>query len=294
MSRLSPVEQLDIAILAATERELGSLAQLLEHTEPIELSGTSFLIGHFGNLMVGLGALGFGKVNAAIGSAALLVRFAVSRVWHIGCAGAYAEGPLRIGDVLVTAAILCGDEGILTGHGTRPQSEIAIPILEKDGKKYYNAVPLDEAMLRWAREQTPAGGYRIGTEAMAGAAPCRPEKRGSLVHTGRRAFADSSLAALPGECFQLAYGPSLTVSMVSGDRETASQRFQTHGAFAENMEGSAVAQTCCRCAAPFLECRGISNIAGERGKEFWDMDAAISHCQAIVINWLEAAASATH
>jgi hypothetical protein len=55
---------------------------------------------------------------------------------------------------------------------------------------------------------------------------------------------------------------------------------------AENMEGSAVAQTCLRFGIPVMECRGISNQAGDRRKDHWRMDQAITHCHTVVYRWL--------
>ncbi len=75
--------------------------------------------------------------------------------------------------------------------------------------------------------------------------------------------------------------------MVSGDPETAADRFRSYGALAENMEGSAVAQVCLLFDAPFLEWRGISNIAGVRDKDRWDFPKAITHCHAVTRHLLE-------
>ena len=80
--------------------------------------------------------------------------------------------------------------------------------------------------------------------------------------------------------------------MVSGDPEVAGERFQRYGAYAENMEGSAVAQACLRFQLPMAECRGISNWAGIRAKETWRLEKSIAHCHGIIINWLDALNSA--
>ena len=78
--------------------------------------------------------------------------------------------------------------------------------------------------------------------------------------------------------------------MASGDVETAEKRFQTHGALAENMEGSAIAQVCFLFDVPFLECRGISNIAGIRDKKHWDLDLAVDRSHAVIGHVLESIA----
>ena len=82
--------------------------------------------------------------------------------------------------------------------------------------------------------------------------------------------------------FKVHYGASLTVGMASGDTQTADARFRRHGALAENMEGSAIAQTCLLFDVPFLEFRGISNMAGVRDKAKWDIGAALDHCTAVI------------
>jgi futalosine hydrolase len=69
--------------------------------------------------------------------------------------------------------------------------------------------------------------------------------------------------------------------------EIARERFQRYGALAENMEGSAVAQACFRFDVPFLECRGISNIVGDRCKERWRIGEAMAHCHSVILNWLD-------
>jgi len=70
--------------------------------------------------------------------------------------------------------------------------------------------------------------------------------------------------------------------MASGDTQTADARFRRHGALAENMEGSAIAQTCLLFDLPFLEFRGISNMAGVRDKTRWDIGSALDHCIAVI------------
>ncbi len=77
------------------------------------------------------------------------------------------------------------------------------------------------------------------------------------------------------------------MGMASGDIQTADARFRRFRALAENMEGSAIAQTCLLFNVPFLEFRGISNIAGVRDKAKWDLGAAIEHCLAVIMHLLE-------
>jgi futalosine hydrolase len=75
--------------------------------------------------------------------------------------------------------------------------------------------------------------------------------------------------------------------MTSGDIHTADARFLSFRALAENMEGSAIAQTCLLFDVPFLEFRGISNMAGVRDKTKWDIGAAMEHCLSVIKHLLD-------
>jgi futalosine hydrolase len=270
-----------VAVVAALAKELGGLPEVPENAQRSSFHGELLVLGGYCGKTLLVSTLGFGKVNAGITMAALLERFTVAQVWHVGCSGAYEQSPLQLGDVVITNQCICGDEGVITAAGSFPQQEIGIPLLVTKGRKYFDTLPADESLLSWVQTLTPAGRYRLGRE---------PSSSGG--GQAGLAQADGAFSPLPPagveqECFNLAHGPSLTVSLASGDREVAAERFERYGSWAENMEGSAVAQTCLRFGVPMIECRGISNQAGDRDKQHWQMDKAISHCSAIVCRWLQ-------
>jgi futalosine hydrolase len=274
--------RIDVAILAAVAEELGALAELLHLAEHHRFRGEILTLGRYADLTLLLATLGLGKVNAAITSAALFEHFAVHQVWHVGCAGAYPESPLSVGDVLITQNALCADEGILTAAGWHPQQAMGIPIGVKNGHKYYDEIPAHEPLLAQVKTNIPPGRYQLSQEPPPRAAyRCRAEHRTAP----EEVIAES--AGVGSSPFQVVYGPSLTVSMVSGDRQTAKERFEQRRAFAENMEGTAVAQACVRFNIAMVECRGISNLAGDRNKTRWAVDTAVHHCHGILIAWLE-------
>jgi len=67
----------------------------------------------------------------------------------------------------------------------------------------------------------------------------------------------------------LAEAPCLSVSTVSATREKAAFLQQSHRALLENMEGFAWALACLEATTPFLELRGVSNLAGSRLEQHW-------------------------
>ena len=258
------MEKVDLTILGATPGEIARLPGLLPSAESLEIVGNPFSTHIYRDLRLLVGTTGLGKVNAAAVTAAVLSSFRTGEVWNIGCAGAYSASGLEIGDVLITSNCLCGDEGILEKKGALPTSALAIPLVLKGGQPFYDSFPLDEFLSRrQIRALLPAAVYALG--------PFLSIQRGEPCGATER-----------GNGFKVDYGPSLTVGMVSGDTQTADARFRRHGALAENMEGSAIAQTCLLFDVPFLEFRGISNMAGVRDKAKWDLDAALDHCTSII------------
>jgi futalosine hydrolase len=275
LSEMAQKQPIHVAVLGAVPFEIEPLFQTLGSSGLESLLGQSYCICHFGGLTVLVGTTGFGKVNGAITTAALLERYRIESIWNIGCAGASPDGPLRVGDVLVTQATLCGDEGVLTQGGIQSCRSIGIPLVAEEGKDHYDAFALNEsAAFRTASEITPSGRYSI-SEGVLQAMPRELSWDGDCF---------GSLAE--GGTFQILHGPSLTVGMTSGDPETARKRFEHYRAFAENMEASAIAQTCLRYGVPMLECRGMSNVAGDRDKSRWRLRKALDHCHGVVRAWL--------
>jgi futalosine hydrolase len=294
---------IDVAILGAVPQEISALTEFLSDCQAYPFRGQTIWVGKYTNLVVLIGTTGLGKVNAAITTTSLLENLSVAQVWNVGCAGAYSEGPLHIGDVLITDKALCGDEGVITHKGMLPVSEIGIPLVSCNGEDFYDFLPLHwEGNLPTIIRKTPPGIYRQKRGLpLTRAHLCAEEHRQERRRSGAKdittcAHTPSSVHSADDDqpdqdVFRLIHGPSLTVSMASGDPEVAGERFQRHHAYAENMEGSAVAQTCFHFRIPVMECRGISNIAGVRSKENWQLEKSIAHCHGIVINWFDAFSS---
>lgn len=262
---------IDVAILGAVSQEIDALVQKLDACYSLSWKDGTFHLGTLGGRFVLVGTTGLGKVNAAITTSVLLESHSILQVWNIGCAGAYAESPLQVGDVLITQEFLCGDEGILTQTGVLSAKAINIPILVRQGERFYDHFPADQHPgLRALHERTPPGRY----QSAEGAPPVQARPGENYPEELSRSF-------------RLIYGPSLTVGMGSGDAQTARSRFQRYKAFAENMEGSAVAQACFRFGTPMIECRGISNEAGNRCKNDWQLQKAVANCHGIILNWLQ-------
>jgi len=62
---------------------------------------------------------------------------------------------------------------------------------------------------------------------------------------------------------------------ISADLDVAAERAARSGAAVESMEGAGAALVCVRLGLPFAEVRGVSNVAGVRDKQAWDVPTAI-------------------
>lgn len=294
---MQKTDPINIAILGAVPREVEPLCPYLGFREEFEFPGGLAFLGVFAGKSILVAATGIGKVNAAVTAAVLLDRFRFAQVWNVGCAGAYPQGPLQMGDVLISTDFLIADEGVLTRNGPRSSEAIGIPVFTDRDRDYFDHIPADRSFLDTGiMRAAPAGAYHI---AASPSSPCSPGAhipgedppgaRGNepdFPPRGAEPTKANRIAGGTGD-FSLVYGPSLTVGMASGDAGIAAERFSRFGAYAENMEGSAVAQACFRFGVPVLECRGISNTAGDRRKETWELEKALAHCHAIVRRLLE-------
>lgn len=282
MNREDLAKTIDLAIVAAVPSELESLIAHRGEQPAANLFGMPVWQQAWGKRSLLLAAGGIGKANAAAATAWMIERFEVGMVWHLGSAGAYVGGPLKIGDVLLTDRVLCGDEGVLTRKGILSSREIGIPLLFRDGEAVFDSMsvtglPLFEQLIR----TTPPGVYWFPEKGLTPRRLDDPE-------AGRNGSPDESLPGNRNGFFRLAVGPGVTVGMASGDADVARRRFERYAAWAEDMEASAVVQTCMRARVPVVECRAVSNIAGDRDKRNWRLREAMSHCHALIRIWLEA------
>ncbi len=273
------MQRVDLAILGATSGEIAPLSGSFGLSSSSKIAGNPFSTYSYRDLRLLIGTTGVGKVNAAATAAAALTIFRAAEVWNVGCAGAYGGSGLEIGDVLITENCICADEGILRKEGPMSTSSLEIPIVLKDGQPFYDRFPLDESLARrQIRALLPAGMF--STDPSGGIRPYDPRD----AHPSSFDPVSEPEKKRP---FRVQYGPSLTVGMVSGDIHTADARFRSFRALAENMEGSAIAQTCLLFDVPFLEFRGVSNMAGVRDKARWDLGTAMEHCLLVVKHLLD-------
>ncbi len=101
-----------------------------------------------------------------------------------------------------------------------------------------------------------------------------------------RALANSA-CGMASRASQVRQGRFVTVSAASASHKRAVDLRNKYNAVCENMEGAAVAHVCRLYRTPFMELRGISNIAGIRDKRRWKIKAASENCQRSILEILK-------
>lgn len=133
-----------ILIIAATPQEIVLLEHALGTAVRLKTVAFDYAEGHLGNLPVIICAGGIGKINAATATTALIERHHPRLVINTGCAGAYPESGLAIGELAVASEEYLGDEGVLTSTGWHDLRFMSIPALVRGNRLYHNSIPLSK------------------------------------------------------------------------------------------------------------------------------------------------------
>jgi futalosine hydrolase len=138
-----------IIVTAATRRELCQLIDTMEASDRPEIGRREIYKGMIGDRRTILAITGIGKTNAASTVTAILERFEPEILINTGCAGAYADSRLKVGDLAMATAEICGDEGVLAPDGWHSLELINIPAVLRNGEEYFNRFPLTQ----WAQDK---------------------------------------------------------------------------------------------------------------------------------------------
>lgn len=231
-----------LALLSSMPFESDQILSLMKRVRSREIAGKVVYYGRLKNIEVLLVHTGIGRVNAAHSATCIAENFPVGKVINLGVGGAYPGSGLKTGDVAIASNEISGDEGVIDAKGWSSFRKIGIPLVETDGRKYFNEFPL----------MVPSF------------------------------FADEARKKEKGE-YIIKAGNFVTVSACTGTQQRARELEKRFDALCENMEGAAIAHICTIYKIPMVEIRGISNIAGIRDKDKWNLKLASKNCQKTVL-----------
>lgn len=162
----------------------------------------------------------------------------------LGIAGTYARNVAPVGSVVMASREIWPEYGLLTDAGIDPVA-LGFPLAGKKG------------------DTTPPPVWDSLNLAPAKA----------LAAMGLN---DPSTAPRTGENPYVVTGPSITVAAVSGTVSRARGLAARFAALTENMEGFSLALAATQAGVPFAEVRAVSNLAGDRRPEAWNIPASLA------------------
>jgi len=233
-----------LALLTSMPFESDRVRTALKKSRTIKIAGKTLHMGKLSDIDIVLMNTGIGKVNAAHAASCILERFPVNSLFNFGVAGAYAGAGLTNGDIAIASKEILGDEGVIDSRGWKSLTTIGIPLVQHGKKQYFNEFPMENRLFKKALKSTAA-------------------------HSAQQ---------------KISHGPFVTLSAASGSRARAGELEKRFKGICENMEGAAIAQVCALYKMPFLEIRGVSNIAGVRDKRTWALKTASDNCQSAVMD----------
>lgn len=139
-----------IAVIAATPVEASALVEAFHaQRHPVSLPWDIFVAEEASTKII-FCISGIGTSNASAATAIVAHLFTPDLLVTTGCAGAYPGCDLVIGDLSLATSEIFADEGVVIPEGWRSLEEIAIPLLERNGSRYFNEIPLSQQANRAA------------------------------------------------------------------------------------------------------------------------------------------------
>ncbi len=139
-----------IVITAATHTELSLMLRSLGGRTVETAGGFPLWESDIAAGRIVMAVTGMGKINAAAAAAVLCERFRPELIINTGCAGAFPESGLTVGDLALAGVEIAADEGVLTSTGWLSYEGIGIAAVESQGRRYFNEFPLSPAVARQA------------------------------------------------------------------------------------------------------------------------------------------------
>lgn len=241
-----------ILVCAAVVEEVAGLKTRMNQME----NGTAgfagqTLSGRIGGMEVTLLVTGPGMVNASHALTAVIERHRPGLIIQTGCAGAFEESGLRIGDIGVATEEIDVQLGLesLSGDQLSLLCDLPFPVLKTDAGNFFSRYPVDD---KWTCIAYDRLNHVLKT---------------SDVHIRK--------------------GPFITVSTITATDARAKQLYDTYHACMEQMEGSAAAHVAAGYRIPFVEIRSVANRVGHRDRKNWNLSLSYKNISMAVYEFIQ-------
>ncbi len=236
----------DIIVLAAVEGELSKLIDRIENSVLSIAGGRRITRGYIEGKPVRALITGPGVVNTVQSLTAAIENARPSLIIQTGCAGAFRESGLNIGDIGIATEEIDIQLGIETENGSLPLNELPFSIIKSNSVDIKNRYPLDIEFVNQALD------------------------------TLSKVFEEKSI--------QVVKGSFVTVSTITATDSRAKDIYKQFSPCMECMEGAGAAHLSIHYDIPFLEIRSASNFAGKRDRNSWNLPLAFERGALAVLN----------
>ncbi|RJP95192.1 MAG: futalosine hydrolase [Desulfobacteraceae bacterium] len=228
-----------ILIIAAVDAELDGFRTKLENPSSAIVGKRNALSGRLSGHQVMLLTTGPGMINTAQALTAAIEFQKPALIVQTGCAGAFHESGLQIGDVAIATREIDIHTGLEPVNGSVFPDPLPFSLFQNRDTEYTNYFSMDENLVADTLQVLQSVGVVNG--------------------------------------FNVKKGPFITVSTVTTTDQRANDLFQHFKPCMEQMEGSAAAHTAMIYDIPFIEIRGASNMVGKRDKNSWNLPLAFQN-----------------
>ena len=236
----------DMIVLAAVEEELSTLIDRIESPVFSIVGGRRMSRGYIEGKPVRVLITGPGTVNTVQSLTAAIENARPSLIIQTGCAGAFRESGLNIGDIGMATEEIDIQLGVETENGRLPLTELPFSIIKSRPVDIKNRYPLDIELVNQASD------------------------------TLRKIF--------EGKRVRVIKGSFVTVSTITATETRAKDIYKHYSPCMEGMEGAGVAHLAIHYDIPFLEMRSASNFVGKRDRDSWNLPLAFERGAMAVLN----------
>jgi len=237
-----------ILITTAVNQEIENLSQITEKLNVVHIGGRKTYQGSIERHKVRILVTGPGSVNTVQAMTACIENSKPILIIQTGCAGAFQESGLQIGDIGIATEEINIHLGIESEKPDSPLTELPFSVLRK------------------------------GSVALKSRYPCSK----SLSDLACKILVD----ALTKEKINVKKGPFVTVSTITATEKRAKSLYSQFSAYMEAMEGAGAAHLSIHYNIPFLEIRSASNMVGKREKYKWDLARACRNSNKAVLAFI--------
>jgi futalosine hydrolase len=151
----------NIAVLAATFGEISLLVESFQAEREPSSSPWSVLAARPGFTRFIFVVTGVGIANAAAAATSIIHLFSPDLLVITGCAGSYSGSGMAIGDLALATTEVFADEGVAVPEGWRDLEYMGIPLLDRNGSRFFNEVPLSPQAAEYAMQTAQPRGITL-------------------------------------------------------------------------------------------------------------------------------------